>query len=61
MVWNGIDGTKSVVNSMPFPVQNPLKNQQNLRLVVHGNQLTFKILLLLGAKAYSIGMTSLGK
>jgi hypothetical protein len=41
MVWNGIDGTKSVVKSMPFPVPNPLKNQQNLRLIVHGNQLTF--------------------
>jgi hypothetical protein len=58
---NGIDGTKLGVNSIPFPVQNPLKNQQNLRLVVHCNQLTSKLPLLLGAKAYSIGMTSLAK
>ncbi len=41
--------------------QNPLKNQQNLRLIVHGNQLTFWMPLLLGVKAYSIGMTSLAK
>jgi hypothetical protein len=47
---NVIVGTKLGVISIHFRVQNLLKIQQNLRLVVHGNQLTFLHPLLLGEK-----------
>jgi len=54
MDGNVIVGIKLGATSTGFRVQIPLKNQQKLRLVVNGNQLTSNFLLLLEGKAYSI-------